>query len=202
MKYLIAGLGNVGGEYKDTRHNVGFSVLDVLASKFNLVFDERRYGFICRVNFRGRNVILLKPSTFMNLSGNAVNYWMKREKIDIRNILIIVDDIALPLGTVRMRPKGSDGGHNGLANISAVLGTNEYARIRVGIGNSFLKGSQKDYVLSMWSDEEKVIVAEKISYVGEMILSFVTAGTEITMTKYNTARKNNRQKTGENNKTV
>jgi len=194
LKYLIAGLGNIGEEYEGTRHNIGFSVLDFLAGKFNLEFEDRRYGFVCSFQFRGRQVILLKPSTYMNLSGHAVSYWMRKEKIELQNLLVIVDDIALPLGTVRMRPKGSDGGHNGLAHITSVLGTNEYARIRVGIGNSFPKGQQKDYVLSPWTPEEKQVVDEKTGIVADMILSFVTAGTEITMTRYNTPRSTTRQK--------
>lgn len=186
MKYLIVGLGNVGAEYEDTRHNIGFSVLDALAREENLIFSDRRYGFTCTLSYRGRQLILLKPSTFMNLSGNAVNYWMKKEKIDLQNILVIVDDIALPIGTVRMRSKGSDGGHNGLAHINAMLGTNEYARIRIGIGNGFRKGYQKDYVLSRWTPEEKETVVSKIPLVIEMIKSFAFAGVELTMTKYNT----------------
>lgn len=195
MKYLIAGLGNIGEEYKDTRHNVGFLVLDAIAGEFNISFSDKRYGFIAYLNYRGRQLVLLKPSTYMNLSGNAVNYWLKKEKIDLENLLVIVDDVALPLGTIRMRPKGSDGGHNGLAHITSVLGTNEYARIRFGIGNEFAKGRQKDYVLSPWTPEEKEILKEKIPYVTEMIKSFVTAGLEITMTKYNTPR--SRQKPSE-----
>jgi len=188
LKYLIAGLGNIGEEYKDTRHNIGFLVIDALAGEFNITFSDKRYGFVAYLNFRGRQLVLLKPSTYMNLSGNAVNYWLKKEKIDIQNLLVIVDDVALPLGSVRMRPKGSDGGHNGLANITAVLGTNEYARIRVGIGNDFSKGRQRDYVLSPWTPEEKEILKDKIPYVTEMIKSFVTAGPDITMSKYNTPR--------------
>ncbi len=194
MKYLIAGLGNIGEEYEDTRHNIGFSVLDSFSAKFNLKFEDRRYGFICRFPFKGEQIILLKPSTYMNLSGYAVSYWMKKEKVELNNLLVIVDDIALPLGTVRMRPGGSDGGHNGLAHISALLGTNEYARIRIGIGNDFPKGRQKDYVLSKWTPEEKPVVNEKISLVTNMIISFVTAGTEITMTRYNTPRRSTREK--------
>ena len=197
MKYLIAGLGNIGEEYIDTRHNIGFLVLDAFAGEFNITFSDKRYGFVGYLNFKGRQLVLLKPSTYMNLSGNAINYWLKKEKIDIQNLLVIVDDVSLPLGNVRMRPKGSDGGHNGLAHITAVLGTNEYARIRVGIGNDFPRGRQKDYVLSPWTPEEKEILKNKIPLVTEMIKSFITAGTEITMTKYNTPR--TRKKTPENN---
>ena len=149
MKYLIVGLGNIGDEYKDTRHNIGFTVLDAMALASNTAFTDKRYGAVCQVKYKGRDLILLKPSTFMNLSGNAVNYWLKKEKIPVENMLVIVDDIALPLGSIRMRHKGSDGGHNGLAHISAILGTNEYPRIRFGIGNSFRKGSQVDFVLGI-----------------------------------------------------
>ncbi len=185
LKYLIVGLGNVGEEYEDTRHNIGFLILDAFARDCGVTFSDRRYGFIGNFNYKGRKIYLLKPSTFMNLSGNAVNYWMKKEKIEIGNLLVIVDDLALPLGTIRMRPKGRDGGHNGLSHISSVLGTNEYARIRFGIGNSFGRGKQKEYVLSSWTPEEKIIVEEKIPYVIQMIKSFVTEGTDLTMTRFN-----------------
>ena len=155
MKYLIVGLGNIGEEYKDTRHNIGFTVLDAMAVASNTSFTDKRYGAVCKLKYKGRDLILLKPSTFMNLSGNAVSYWLKKEKIPVENMLVIVDDLALPLGSIRMRHKGSDGGHNGLAHISTILGTNEYPRIRFGIGNSFRKGSQVDYVLGTWNQEEK-----------------------------------------------
>jgi PTH1 family peptidyl-tRNA hydrolase len=185
LKYLIVGLGNIGEEYKDTRHNIGFSVLDAMASASNTSFTDRRYGAVCQIKYKGKIFILLKPSTYMNLSGNAVNYWLKKEKIEIENMLVIVDDIALPLGNIRMRPKGSDGGHNGLAHINTILGTNEYARIRVGIGNSFCKGAQRHYVLGSWSREEKKFIEERIAIVTEMVKSFGTVGTELTMTAFN-----------------
>lgn len=185
MKYLIVGLGNIGDEYKDTRHNIGFTVLDAMALASDAAFTDRRYGEVAKVKYRGRELILLKPSTYMNLSGNAVNYWLKKEKIPVENMLIIVDDIALPLGSIRMRHKGSDGGHNGLAHINAILGTNEYPRIRFGIGNGFRKGSQVDFVLGRWSPEEKKTLEERISIVVEMIRSFTFAGTELTMTVFN-----------------
>ena len=185
MKYLIVGLGNIGEEYSDTRHNIGFSVLDAFASECNTSFTDRRYGAVCQIRYKGRIFILLKPSTYMNLSGNSVNYWLKKEKIEIENMLVIVDDIALPLGNIRMRPKGSDGGHNGLAHINSVLGTNQYPRIRIGIGNSFRKGTQRNYVLSSWSRKEKKFIEERIALVTEMIKSFGTIGTELTMTAFN-----------------
>ena len=153
MKYLIVGLGNIGDGYKNTRHNIGFTVLDALAKASNTSFTDKRYGAVCNIKYKGRTFILLKPSTFMNLSGNAVNYWLKKEKIPTENLLVIVDDIALPLGTIRLRPKGSDGGHNGLAHINTILSTSEYARVRIGIGNGFRKGSQVDFVLGVWNPE-------------------------------------------------
>lgn len=189
MKYLIVGLGNIGEGYNDTRHNIGFMVLDAFAEASNISFTDKRYGAISYTKYKGRECVLLKPSTFMNLSGNAVRYWMNKEKIPVENLLIIVDDLALPVGSIRLRPKGSDGGHNGLAHISSAIETNEYARIRLGIGNGFPKGSQVNYVLGRWDDEEKKFLKDRISIVIEMIRSFVTAGTEITMTNFNKAGK-------------
>jgi PTH1 family peptidyl-tRNA hydrolase len=185
LKYLIVGLGNIGDEYKDTRHNIGFLVLDAMASASNVSFTDKRYGAVSQVKYKGRIFILLKPSTYMNLSGNSVNYWLKKEKIEIENMLVIVDDIALPLGNIRMRPKGADGGHNGLAHINAVLGTQEYSRIRVGIGNTFRKGTQRNYVLGSWTRKEKRFIENRIAIVVEMIKSFGTAGPELTMTAFN-----------------
>jgi peptidyl-tRNA hydrolase, PTH1 family len=189
MKYLIVGLGNIGEGYKDTRHNIGFTVLDAMAMASNTSFTDKRYGAVCELKYKGRNLILLKPSTYMNLSGNAVNYWLKKENIPVENMVIIVDDIALPLGSIRMRPKGSDGGHNGLAHISTILGTNEYPRIRIGIGNSFRKGAQIDFVLGKWNPEEKNFMEERTSIVIEMIRSFAFSGVELTMTAFNKAGK-------------
>jgi PTH1 family peptidyl-tRNA hydrolase len=185
MKYLIVGLGNIGEGYKDTRHNIGFTVLDALSAASNISFTDKRYGAVCKAKYKGRDLILLKPSTYMNLSGNSVSYWLKKEKIPVENILVIVDDIALPLGSIRMRPKGSDGGHNGLAHITSILSTNEYPRIRIGIGNGFRKGAQVDFVLGTWNPEEKKFMEERISIVIGMIRSFVFAGLELTMTAFN-----------------
>lgn len=185
MKYLIVGLGNIGEEYRNTRHNIGFTVLDAMAEASNSVFTDRRYGAVTSVKYKGRVFILLKPSTYMNLSGDAVNYWLKKEKIPLSNMLLIVDDLALPLGTIRMKPKGSDGGHNGLLHINSVLGTDEYARIRVGIGNDFSKGRQRNYVLGSWTGEESELLKERIAIVIEMIKSFGTIGTGLTMTAFN-----------------
>jgi PTH1 family peptidyl-tRNA hydrolase len=189
MKYLIVGLGNIGEGYKDTRHNIGFTVLDAMAVASNISFTDKRYGGICEIRYKGRDLILLKPSTYMNLSGNAVSYWLKKENIPLENMLVIVDDIALPPGSIRMRSKGSDGGHNGLAHISSILGTNEYPRIRIGIGNGFHKGSQVDFVLGKWDQEDKKFMEERISIVINMIRSFAFAGTELTMTAFNKAGK-------------
>ena len=185
MKYLIVGLGNIGEGYKDTRHNIGFTVLDAMVLASNSSFTEGRYGAICEIRYKGRILILLKPSTYMNLSGNAVSYWLKKKNIPVENMLVIVDDLAIPLGSIRMRPKGSDGGHNGLAHISTILSTNEYPRIRIGIGNSFHKGTQVDYVLGTWNASEKKFLEERISIVIDMIRSFAFAGLELTMTAFN-----------------
>lgn len=185
MKYLIVGLGNIGEGYRDTRHNIGFQVLDAMAQASNISFTDKRYGAVVSTKYKGRDLILLKPSTYMNLSGNAVNYWMQKENIPLENILVIVDDIALPLGSIRMRPKGSDGGHNGLANITEILGTHDYPRIRFGIGNEFRKGSQIDFVLGKWTPEENKVITERIPTVIDMIKSFAFAGLELTMTTFN-----------------
>jgi PTH1 family peptidyl-tRNA hydrolase len=189
MKYLIVGLGNIGEGYKDTRHNIGFTVLDAMALASNCSFTDRRYAAVCQLKYKGRQLILLKPSTFMNLSGNAVDYWLKKENIPLENMLVIVDDLALPLGSIRLRPKGSDGGHNGLAHISTILSTNEYPRIRIGIGNGFRKGAQVDFVLGTWDPEEKKFMDERIAIVIEMIKSFTFAGLELTMTTFNKSGK-------------
>ena len=185
MKYLIVGLGNIGEEYRDTRHNIGFTILDAMALASNISFNDKRYGAVCEFRFKGRTLILLKPSTYVNLSGNAVSYWLKKENIPVENMLVIVDDLALPPGSIRMRPKGSDGGHNGLAHISAILGTTEYPRIRIGIGNTFRKGAQKDFVLGSWDPIEKKMMDERTSIVIEMIKSFAFAGLDLTMTAFN-----------------
>ncbi len=185
MKYLIVGLGNMGDEYENTRHNIGFMVLDAMAIASNTSFSDKRYGFVAIVKHKGRTFILLKPSTYMNLSGNAVRYWLNKEKIPVENMLVIVDDIALPFGSFRMRPKGGDGGHNGLAHINSVLGTDRYSRIRVGIGDNFRRGGQIGYVLGNMTNEENESFAKKIPVLVEMIKSFGTVGPELTMTSFN-----------------
>ncbi len=186
MKYLIVGLGNIGEEYKNTRHNIGFSILDALADASNIVFDiNRRYGAVAEYKFKGRNLILLKPSTYMNLSGNAIRYWMQKEKIPLENVLVLVDDVALPFGTIRTRAKGGDAGHNGLKHINEILGTNAYARVRFGIGNDYGPGQQVDYVLGLWDDEERKALPARIEIAIQLIHSFVTIGLERTMNQFN-----------------
>lgn len=185
VKYLIAGLGNIGNEYAGTRHNIGFEVLDALAGASNAVFEPSRYGSVARMKFKGRTLILLKPSTFMNLSGKAVAYWLRQEKIPLENLMVVVDDIALPFGSIRIRGKGSDGGHNGLKDINAVLGRNDYPRLRFGIGGDFPQGFQVDYVLGRWDPEEKKALPERLEAAGEAIKSFATIGLERTMNIHN-----------------
>lgn len=188
MKYLIVGLGNIGAEYAQTRHNIGFKVLDALAGASNAVFESNRYGSVCEIRHKGRILILLKPSTYMNLSGNAVRYWMQQEKIEIQNVFVIVDDIALPLGTLRIRKQGSDGGHNGLKHINQTLGHQNYARLRFGIDGNFAKGFQVDYVLGEWSADEQRELPELIEQASKAILDFVTIGIDRTMNVYNSKK--------------
>ncbi|MFI3258764.1 MAG: aminoacyl-tRNA hydrolase [Rikenellaceae bacterium] len=185
MKYLVVGLGNIGAEYAQTRHNIGFKVLDALTEASNISFGTGRYGDTAELRHKGRSITLLKPSTYMNLSGKAVRYWMEVLKIPIENILIISDDIALPFGTIRIRTKGSHGGHNGLRNIIELLGTDKYARIRFGVGSEFSTGHQVDYVLGEWGDEESAKLGERCEMVGKAILSFTTAGIAQTMNNFN-----------------
>ena len=185
MKYLIAGLGNIGSEYAETRHNIGFKVLDALAAASNAVFRTERYGDVAEMRFKGRTFLLLKPSTYMNNSGNAVRYWLRKEKVEPAELLVVLDDLALPLGTIRMRAKGNDGGHNGLTRIEACLGTNAYPRLRCGIGHDFRQGQQVDYVLGEWLPEEKETLRSVIGMASEAVLSFGTQGVERTMNLFN-----------------
>ena len=184
-KYLIVGLGNPGAEYDGTRHNTGFMVLDALAKASNIVFEDKRYGFIAETNVKGRKLFLLKPTTYMNLSGNAVRYWMNKENIALEHLLVIVDDLSLPLGALRLKGNGSNGGHNGLGNIQSVIGTQQYARLRVGIGNDFPKGMQVDWVLGKYDDEDMKTLSPAIDTSVEIIKSFVLAGIDITMNQFN-----------------
>ncbi len=184
-KYLIVGLGNVGLEYDCTRHNAGFMVLDAFAKASNIVFADKRYGFVAETSLKGRKVILLKPSTFMNLSGNAVRYWMAKENIDLERVLVIVDDLALPLGQLRLKPSGSNAGHNGLGHIQSVLGTDKYSRLRVGIGNDFPRGMQIEWVLGRFDDNDMKVLEPKLETACEIIKSFVLCGVQFTMNAYN-----------------
>jgi len=185
MKYLIVGLGNIGPEYENTRHNIGFMVLDAFAKASNTVFQDRRYGFVAETRVKNRSLLLLKPSTFMNLSGNAVRYWLQKENIGLENLLVIVDDLALPFGTLRLKSKGSSAGHNGLKHIEQILGTQQYARLRFGIGDDFPRGAQVDYVLDEFSGEEQQSLPERLEKAAEIVRSFCLAGVEITMNQYN-----------------
>jgi PTH1 family peptidyl-tRNA hydrolase len=185
MKYLVAGLGNIGLEYAHTRHNIGFDILDALAGASNISFKDKRYGFVCEMKYRARTYVLLKPSTYMNLSGNAIRYWLNKEKLTLENLLVVVDDIALPFGTLRLRAKGGDAGHNGLNHIQSILGTTGYARLKFGVGNDFHPGQQVDYVLSGWAEEQEKAVPERIDMAGEIIKSFGTIGLQRTMNAYN-----------------
>ena len=185
MKFLIVGLGNIGSEYDGTRHNIGFRVLDAFAKASNLVFKDGRYGFTAQTSIKGRQMVLLKPSTFMNLSGNAVRYWMQQEKVPLENVLVVVDDLMLPFGQLRMKGKGRDAGHNGLKHIAETLGTENYARLRFGIGNEFPRGGQVDFVLGQFTEEDLKTMDERVAVAVEMIKSFCLAGLEITMNQYN-----------------
>lgn len=184
-KFLIVGLGNIGDEYDGTRHNIGFKVLDALAKASNIVFEDKRYGFVGKGRIKNAEVVLLKPSTYMNLSGNAVRYWINKENIDPANMLIVCDDIALPFGTLRIKPSGSDGGHNGLKNIASVLCSQQFARLRFGVGNEFPRGSQADYVLSPFFPEEIEKMDERIEKFGEAIKAFCLSGITFAMNNYN-----------------
>jgi peptidyl-tRNA hydrolase, PTH1 family len=185
LKYLIVGLGNIGEEYENTRHNIGFWILDALARVSNISFSEKRYGSVAEMKHAGRTLMLLKPNTFMNLSGRSVHYWMQKEKIELDKVLILVDDLALPLGKVRMRLKGGDAGHNGLKSIHQILGTQDYVRLRFGIGSDFPRGHQVDYVLGQWSREEEELVNSKMERCIEIIKAFTTMGANQVMTNYN-----------------
>ena len=185
MKFLIIGLGNPGVDYKDTRHNLGFKVLDKWAEDENLVFEHTRYSFRTVASHKGRKFILIKPTTYVNLSGKAVNYWLKKERIPPERMMIIVDDVSLAFGTIRIKAKGGDAGHNGVANINQVLGHQNYPRLRFGIGGQFHKGEQVRYVLSEWSGEEKSALDERLDKVIEAVKSFGLIGLERTMNYYN-----------------
>lgn len=185
MKYLIAGLGNIGPEYSETRHNIGFMVLDALAKKYSIAFESKRYADRSEFRFKGRTFILIKPTTYMNLSGKAIAYWLKKENIPDENLLVIVDDIALPLGALRLRKKGGAGGHNGLQDIIDHLGTENFARLRIGAGSSFPVGHMVRYVLGEWTDEEKKILEIKIEKAINAVKDFGTMGIDLAMNTCN-----------------
>jgi len=184
-KFLIVGLGNIGPKYFNTRHNVGFNILNFLADEESLIFESAKLGDICTYKLKGRTFLLLKPSTFMNLSGKAVRYWLEKEKIPLENLLVVTDDLNLPFGSFRIKPKGSDGGHNGLKDIQNVINTSKYNRFRFGISDEFSKGRQVDYVLSEWTEEEKKALVERLPKAIEAIKSFGLAGMNITMNTFN-----------------
>ena len=183
-KYLIVGLGNPGDEYALTRHNTGYMILDAFAKASNIVFEDRRYGYVAETSLKGRKVFLLKPTTFMNLSGNAVRYWLNKENIDQKRLLVISDDVALPLGAFRLKAGGSNGGHNGLGHIQQLIGQ-DYARLRMGIGNDFPRGGQIDWVLGQYSEDDLKVLQPRFELVCDVIKSFVLAGIDITMNQYN-----------------
>lgn len=184
-KFLIVGLGNIGDEYARTRHNIGFMALDRFAQIHNVSFADKRYGFVGKCRVKNAEMVLLKPSTYMNLSGNAVRYWLNEENIPLENLLIIVDDLNLPFGTIRIRKQGSNGGHNGLGHIQQVLCTPNYARVRFGIGNDYARGAQMDFVLGEWLPEEKEQLPEKLDRIAEIIPSFCLQGIDRTMNQFN-----------------
>lgn len=183
-KYLIVGLGNPGREYEMTRHNTGFMVVDELANKLGVTFEDKRYGFVAEASIKGRKVFILKPTTYMNLSGNAVRYWLHKENIEQSRMLVIVDDLSIPLGDFRLKGNGSNGGHNGLGNIQQLIGQ-QYARLRMGIGNDFQRGQQVDWVLGKYTDEDMRTLQPSIDEAVEIIRSFVLAGLDITMNQFN-----------------
>ena len=185
MKYLIAGLGNMGPDYDNTRHNVGFEVVDLLAKEFEVPFKNDNLGDIAEFRFKGRTFVLLKPSTYMNRSGKAVRYWLQKKKIQKQNLLVIMDDLNLPFGKQRIRGKGNDGGHNGLKDIDQMTGGNNYARLRIGIGSEFSKGRQVDYVLGEWTSEEQDALPEILKTAAETVKSFGTIGLAHTMNAFN-----------------
>jgi peptidyl-tRNA hydrolase, PTH1 family len=185
MKYLIVGLGNMGADYDDTRHNIGFDVVDSLAKEFEVSFKNETLGDLAEFKFKGRIFILLKPSTYMNLSGKAVRYWLQKKKIPKENLLVVLDDLNLPLGKQRLRGKGSDGGHNGLKNIDELNEGNNYARLRIGIGDEFSKGRQVDYVLGKWNSEERKQLPDILKFAADAVKSFGTIGLGRTMTQFN-----------------
>ena len=185
MKYLIVGLGNPGVKYENTRHNIGFKVLDGLVKSSNASFKEEKHAYYACIKHKSRTYHLIKPTTFMNLSGKALNYWMQHLKVKVENLLVVTDDIALPFGVIRLRGKGSDGGHNGLKDINYYLGHTKYARLRFGVGDQFLKGQQAQYVLSKWTTDEAKNLSERIHHAKKIVLAFGSIGLDQTMCDFN-----------------
>jgi PTH1 family peptidyl-tRNA hydrolase len=185
MKYLIVGLGNIGEEYANTRHNIGFAVLDALAQDRGVTFSSDRYGAVANFRYKGRQFVMVKPSTYMNLSGKAVRYWMQKEDVEIANILVVTDDVDLELGALRLRASGSGGSHNGMNHIIETLGRNDFPRLRIGIGKDYPRGMQVDYVLGRWTRSEEAILLKRIPLAMEAIISFATQGIARTMNEYN-----------------
>ena len=185
MKYLIVGIGNKGEQYKETRHNVGFKIVEKIAEKLEISFNTANFGWVAEGKYKGRKVFLLKPDTYVNLSGSAVKYWMQKENIPLENVLVVTDDLALPFGSLRLKGKGSDAGHNGLKDIQDKLQTQNYARLRFGISSDFEKGRQVDYVIGEWSEEERATLSERIEVFSNAVLSFVFAGLTNTMNTFN-----------------
>lgn len=185
MKHLIVGLGNIGTEYRGTRHNIGFMVLDAFAEASNIVFATRRYGDVAETRLKNQQLVLLKPSTYMNLSGEAVRYWARQEHIDTDHILVVVDDLALPFGAIRLKGRGSDGGHNGLASINQLLGTSDYARLRFGIGNDFPRGAQIDYVLGYPTPDQQAVLPERLKVAVEAVKAYCLSGLDFAMCNFN-----------------
>ena len=185
MKYLIVGLGNIGNEFWGTRHNIGFRIVNELVNSYGVIFNEQRYGAVARLRVKNAELVVLKPNTYMNLSGNAVRYWLQKENVTVSQLLIVVDDFSLPLGSLRIKPRGSHAGHNGLRHIEEALKTNEYARLRFGIGDDFSRERQIDFVLSKFSDAETEILPERIKQAVEIIKSFCLAGVDVTMNLFN-----------------
>ena len=185
MKYLIAGLGNIGSEYEGTRHNIGFRVADALAESASATFEDKRYGFVSHFRVKNAELVVLKPSTYMNLSGNAVRYWMQKENIPVERLLVVCDDLALPFGKLRMRQGGADAGHNGLKHIAQVLGTQQFSRLRFGIGNDFPRGGQVDFVLGKFTDEDLQAMPERVALAVDAVKTFCLAGVQMAMNQFN-----------------
>ena len=185
MKYLVVGLGNIGPEYECTRHNIGFMIIDHIAKGLTVSFEDRRYGYVGKCRVKNAEMILLKPTTYMNLSGNAVRYWLQKENIPIERLIVICDDISLPLGKIRIRPQGSDGGHNGLKHIASVIGSQQYVRLKFGVGNNFPKGNQIEYVLGKFDEDELTAISSRLEIAADAVKTFCLSGVTMAMNQYN-----------------